>query len=107
MFACFKSNISEILATSLEIPAKADQFALSALFCNWLLSVDFEDQLPSEKVEAIIYKLETQIKGQYPEIRRLFIEAQDKFHHYESTRAEAKRRLDEGEDVEEGGAKES
>ncbi len=64
------------------------------------LSVDFEDHLPSEKVEAIIYKLETQIKGQYPEIRRLFIEAQDKFHHYESSRAEAKRRIDEGEEQE-------
>ncbi len=62
------------------------------------LSVDFIDQLPSEKVEAIIYKLETQIKSQYPEIRRLFIEAQNKFHHYESTRKEmARRRNEDGE----------
>lgn len=59
------------------------------------LSVDFVDQLPSEKVEEIIYKLETQIKSEYPEIRRLFIEAQDKFHHYEATRAEDERRREE------------
>jgi cation diffusion facilitator family transporter len=59
------------------------------------LSVDFIDRLPSEKVEAVIYELETQIKDKYPEIRRLFIEAQDKFHHYEATRAEARRRLRE------------
>ncbi len=52
------------------------------------LSVDFIDNLPSEKVEAIIFELEKEIKGQYPEIRRLFIEVQDRFHHYESSKAE-------------------
>ncbi len=58
------------------------------------LSVDFVDQLPSERVEAIIYELETQIKGQYPEIQRLFIEAQDKFHHFEAAKADKARRED-------------
>ncbi len=58
------------------------------------LSVDFVDQLPSERVEAIIYELETQIKGQYPEIQRLFIEVQDKFHHFESAKADKARRED-------------
>ena len=55
------------------------------------LSVDFVDQLPSERVEAIIYELETQIKAEYPEIQRLFIEAQDKFHHYASAKADEAR----------------
>lgn len=62
------------------------------------LSVDFIDKLPSERVEAIIYELETQIKGEYPEIRRLFIEAQDKFHHYEAEKVEEQRRKDEDKD---------
>ena len=55
------------------------------------VSLDFVDQLPSEQVEAVIYKLEKQIKTDYREIRRLFIEAQDKAHHYEASKAEAKR----------------
>ncbi len=59
------------------------------------LSVDFIDNLPSEKVEATIFELEKEIKGQYPEIRRLFIEVQDRFHHYESAKAEKQR--DKGE----------
>ena len=58
------------------------------------LSVDFIDQLPSERVEAIINELETQIKAAYPEIQRLFIEAQDKDHHYASVKAEKARRED-------------
>ena len=61
------------------------------------LSVDFVDRLPSERVEAIIYELETQIKAEYPEIQRLFIEAQDKFHHYESAKADEARREEKGE----------
>ena len=59
------------------------------------LSVDFVDQLPSEDVEAIIYKpSKHRSRKQYPEIRRLFIEAQDKAHHYASSKAEEKRRSD-------------
>lgn len=55
------------------------------------LSLDFADQISSEQIEAIIYDLETRIKAEYPEIRRLFIEAQDMFHHFESHLAEVKR----------------
>ena len=59
------------------------------------LSVDFIDNLPSEKVEAIIFELEKEIKGQYPQIRRLFIEVQDRFHHYQSAQAEELRKKGE------------
>ncbi len=61
------------------------------------LSVDFVDRLPSEQVEAIIFELEKQIKQEYPEIRRLFIEAQDKYHHYASEKADQKRHPEEQE----------
>lgn len=40
------------------------------------LSVDFRDGLPSEDVEAAITELETRIKRDFPEIKRVFIEAQ-------------------------------
>lgn len=40
------------------------------------LSVDFRDGLSSEKVEAAITELETGIKRDFPEIKRVFIEAQ-------------------------------
>jgi divalent metal cation (Fe/Co/Zn/Cd) transporter len=41
------------------------------------LSVDFRDALSSAEVEAAISELETKIKRAYPEIRRVFIEAQN------------------------------
>ena len=40
------------------------------------LSVDFEDGISSEAVEAAISSLETEIKNSYPEVKRLFIEVQ-------------------------------
>jgi cation diffusion facilitator family transporter len=40
------------------------------------LSVDFADNLSSADVEAAISELEQKIKARYPEIKRLFIEAQ-------------------------------
>tara|TARA_R110000787_G_scaffold98488_4_gene202487 strand:+ start:1258 stop:2196 length:939 start_codon:yes stop_codon:yes gene_type:complete len=40
------------------------------------LSVDFDDSLGSREVEAAISALESRIKQAYPEIRRVFIEAQ-------------------------------
>lgn len=40
------------------------------------LSVDFADSLSSADVEAAISELEQKIKARYPEIKRLFIEAQ-------------------------------
>ena len=41
------------------------------------LSVDFHDSEQSEDVEASITELERRIKGQFPQIRRVFIEVQD------------------------------
>ena len=41
------------------------------------LSVDFRDALSSAEVEAAISELETTIKGKFPVVRRVFIEAQN------------------------------
>ncbi|MBT3991348.1 MAG: cation transporter [Rhodospirillaceae bacterium] len=40
------------------------------------LSIDFSDNLSSPEVEATISALESRIKGKFPQIRRIFIEAQ-------------------------------
>lgn len=40
------------------------------------LSVDFAGDLDADQVEAAITRLEQAIKGRYPEVRRVFIEAQ-------------------------------
>jgi cation diffusion facilitator family transporter len=40
------------------------------------VSLDFEDDLSSGEVESAISALESRIKGMFPEIRRVFIEAQ-------------------------------
>jgi divalent metal cation (Fe/Co/Zn/Cd) transporter len=40
------------------------------------VSLDFEDNLSSGQVEEAISDLESRIKGIFPEIRRVFIEAQ-------------------------------
>ena len=40
------------------------------------ISLDFEDSLSSGQVEDSISNLETKIKRMFPEIRRVFIEAQ-------------------------------
>jgi len=45
------------------------------------LSVDFRDGLASEEVEAAITELETGIKSEFPEIKRIFIEAQNRLAH--------------------------
>ena len=39
------------------------------------LSVDFRDGLSSEEVESSMTDLETAIKRQFPELKRIFIEA--------------------------------
>ena len=41
------------------------------------LSVDFRDSLSSSEVEAAISELEIKIKADFPEVRRVFIEAQN------------------------------
>ena len=40
------------------------------------VSIDFAGDLSSNDVETVISGLESEIKGAYPEIKRLFIEAQ-------------------------------
>ena len=40
------------------------------------LSLDFKDELSSEEVELVISELELKIKREFPEIKRIFIEAQ-------------------------------
>ena len=45
------------------------------------LSLDFSDGLSSSDVEAIISKLEFEIKERYSEVQRIFIEAQSRAGH--------------------------
>ena len=45
------------------------------------ISLDFIDAMSSRDVEEVISILETRIKGKYPEIARIFIEAQSKTGH--------------------------
>jgi cation diffusion facilitator family transporter len=49
------------------------------------ISLDFEDSISSTKVEAAISTLESKIKTQYPEIKRVFIEAQSWLGHRQSS----------------------
>jgi len=41
------------------------------------LSLDFDDRLPSEEVERVVSEMEITIKETFPEITRIFIEAQN------------------------------
>ena len=45
------------------------------------LSIDFTDDLTSDEVEAIISELECEIKKKFPEVKRVFIEAQSRAGH--------------------------
>ena len=40
------------------------------------LSIDFRDDLPSEELEAIIARLDEQIKQAFPNVKRVFVEAE-------------------------------
>ena len=48
------------------------------------MSVDFADDRSSSEVEAAISDLEIEIKSTYPQIRRVFIEAQNWLAHLRS-----------------------
>lgn len=50
------------------------------------LSIDFENDMTVGTVEDEIYKLELAIKEQYPVVKRIFIEVQNKRHHAEEVR---------------------
>ncbi len=45
------------------------------------MSLDFDDGLSAQQVEQAITGLEGRIKTDYPDIRRVFIEAQDRWGH--------------------------
>jgi cation diffusion facilitator family transporter len=49
------------------------------------LSLDFEDGLPAAKVEEAVTQIERRIKGAYPEVTRVFVEAQSFEAHRRST----------------------
>ena len=51
------------------------------------VSLDFEDQLSSVDVEAAVSSLEADIKSAFPEVRRIFIEAQSWIGHAASNQA--------------------
>ena len=53
------------------------------------VSIDFKNNLTVGKVENTIYKLELAIKERFPEVRRLYIEVQNKKHHAEEVRKAA------------------
>jgi cation diffusion facilitator family transporter len=40
------------------------------------LSVDFEDDVPSQRIEAIVTASEAEIRGRFPRVRRVFLEVQ-------------------------------
>lgn len=52
-------------------------------------SVDFQDGIPAEDVEAATERIETAVKDRYPDVRRLFLEAQSVEAHAEALAAEA------------------
>ncbi|MBL1406926.1 MAG: cation transporter [Hyphomicrobiales bacterium] len=57
------------------------------------LSIDFENDMTVGTVEDEIYKLELAIKAQYPVVKRIFIEVQNKRHHAEEVRKAQKNGL--------------
>ena len=61
------------------------------------VSIDFKNNLTVGKVENAIYKLELAIKERFPEVKRLYIEVQNKRHHAEEVRKAAAARKRETE----------
>ncbi|MBT6441180.1 MAG: cation transporter [Alphaproteobacteria bacterium] len=59
------------------------------------LSVDFEDGLSSEAVEATVTSLEARIKADFPVVRRIFIEVQSWRAHLDNRQAEQKQRTEQ------------
>lgn len=59
------------------------------------VSIDFKDDITVGKVENTIYQLELAIKKQHPQVKRLYIEVQNRLHHEEEVRkADAARALE-------------
>ena len=61
------------------------------------LSIDFKNNIRVGKLENTIYKLELAIKEQFPMVRRLYIEVQNKRHHEEEVAKAKADRLKETE----------
>ena len=61
------------------------------------VSIDFKNNLTVGKVENAIYRLELAIKERFPEVKRLYIEVQNKRHHAEEVRKAAAARKRETE----------
>ena len=61
------------------------------------ISVDFTGEMSADQVEATISKMEREIKARYPEVRRVFIEAQNWRAHQADRRAAAERAAPAGD----------
>lgn len=59
------------------------------------VSIDFNNDLSVGRVENIIYDLELAIKNRFPQVKRLYIEVQNKLHHAEEVQRAAKLRAKE------------
>ena len=59
------------------------------------ISIDFKNDITVGKVENTIYKLELAIKEMHPQVKRLYIEVQNKLHHDEEVRKADAARLKE------------
>jgi hypothetical protein len=46
-----------------------------------VVSLDFRDHIPSEQIEATVTGLERQIRVRFPDVRRVYIEAQSREGH--------------------------
>jgi cation diffusion facilitator family transporter len=53
------------------------------------LSVDFENRLSSDEVESVVSELETRMRDAFPEVTRIFIEAQSRAAHARRAQADA------------------
>ena len=54
------------------------------------LSVDFRDQVTADEIESVIAEMDQEIKKQYPQIKRIFIEAEKRGKQREKTRSQEK-----------------
>lgn len=69
------------------------------------LSVDFKDTISSKIVEKTITEFESEIKSAYPEVKRIFIEAQSFCGHWQDKTAAAQIATDEKSGAPEAGKK--
>ena len=51
------------------------------------ISVDFTDRTSAEEVETTIVRIDHQIKSEYPNVKRIFIESEARANHPQEDRA--------------------